>query len=224
VLVAISAHDTLTLELPLKIVAPLFLAELSTARTQKKTSIDETIPNLFSSVRPPDHVAAVPTVPLAPPDPPVSSGAVDPNYYSRKEAEQPEESSPALNKNGAPGTAFLKRYATPNDIVSKAAALGGVEGALIALPDGLLVASHVGPAADADTIAAFLPQIFNRLNQCTRELRQGELNNLSFTLGNVPWKVFRVGAIYFAAFGRAGEPLPTAQLAGMAADLDRKAK
>ena len=49
----------------------------------------------------------------------------------------------------------------------------------------------------------------------------GELNNLNFTVGNVPWKIFRVNAIFFAAFGRAGEPLPTAQLAALAAELDR---
>ena len=50
----------------------------------------------------------------------------------------------------------------------------------------------------------------------------GELNNLNFTVGNVPWKIFRVNAIYFAAFGRAGEALPTAPLTALAALLDRK--
>ena len=50
----------------------------------------------------------------------------------------------------------------------------------------------------------------------------GELNNLHFTVGNVPWKIFRVNAIFFAAFGRAGQPLPTAQLAALAGELDRK--
>jgi hypothetical protein len=50
----------------------------------------------------------------------------------------------------------------------------------------------------------------------------GDLNNLSFTAGNVPWKIFRVNAVYFAAFGRAGQALPTAQLAALAVQLDRK--
>ena len=50
----------------------------------------------------------------------------------------------------------------------------------------------------------------------------GELNNLNFTVGNVPWKIFRVNAVYFAAFGRAGQALPTAQLAMLATELDRK--
>jgi hypothetical protein len=43
-------------------------------------------------------------------------------------------------------------------------------------------------------------------------------------VGNIPWKIFRVGSIYFAAFGRPGEAMPTGQLAGIAAELDRKAK
>jgi len=38
----------------------------------------------------------------------------------------------------------------------------------------------------------------------------------------VPWKIYRVNSVYFAAFGRAGEALPTAQLALLAAELDRK--
>jgi len=97
-----------------------------------------------------------------------------------------------------------------------------VAGALAALPDGLMVASRLPPQVNGDTLAAFLPQIFGRVSQCTKELRMGELNNLHFTVGNVPWKIFRVKAIFFAAFGRAGEPLPTAQLAALAAELDRK--
>jgi hypothetical protein len=40
----------------------------------------------------------------------------------------------------------------------------------------------------------------------------------------VPWKIFRVNAIFFAAFGRTGEPLPTAKLAALAAELDHKPK
>jgi hypothetical protein len=52
----------------------------------------------------------------------------------------------------------------------------------------------------------------------------GELNNLNFTVGNVPWKIFRVNAIFFAVFGRPAQPLPTAQLAALAAELDRKNK
>src|SRR5208282_3294529 len=122
------------------------------------------------------------------------------------------------------GTKFVAKYATPNEVVSRAAALEGVSGALIALPDGLMVASQLSPDLNADTLAAFLPHIFGKVSQCTKELRMGELNNLNFTVGNVPWKIFRVNAIFFAAFGHAGQPLPTAQLAALANELDHKPK
>ena len=102
--------------------------------------------------------------------------------------------------------------------------LEGVEGSLIALPDGLMVASRLPQELNGDTLAAFLPQIFGKVSQCTKELRMGDLNNLNFTVGNVPWKIFRVNAIFFAAFGRSGQSLPTAQLAALAAELDHKPK
>ena len=121
-----------------------------------------------------------------------------------------------------PATDFSSRRAPPDEIVSHAMKLPGVAGALVALPDGLTVASQIPPDLNADTLAAFLPQIYGRVSQCTRELRMGELNNLNFTVGNVPWKVFRIHGVYFAAFGRAGEALPTAQLALLAGELDRK--
>jgi hypothetical protein len=225
-----SPHDATVLELPLKLVAPLFLAELKTGRTQKKIQIDENIPDLFSGCRAPEtptHALVVPVAQVSAPAPSAfpSAKPADTNYFARKPGEEaPEEPAPPIKKGPTPGTAFLVRYATPNEIVSKAAALDGVDGALIALPDGLLVASHIPATMNGDTIAAFLPQIFSRVSQCTKELRLGELNNLNFTVGAIPWKIFKVGAIYFAAFGRPGEPLPTAQLAGIAAELDRKAK
>ncbi len=262
---AASPYDTTMLECPLKVVTPLFLAELKATRTQKRYSLDEAIPDLFFNSQPPEavvvtpvvtapppaHVAppapvalpVLPTRPAAAPAPvqPVASAQpahfssgrpADTNYFVRKDAAQPEqeqeqEQEPEVffkKGTNTPGTAFLNRYATPNEIVSKAATLDGVDGALIALPDGLLVASRIPTNMNADTIAAFLPQIFGRVSQCTRELRLGELNNLNFTVGNIPWKIFRVGSIYFAAFGRPGVPLPTSQLVGLAAELDRKAK
>ncbi len=227
-----SPNDATVIELPLKVVAPLFLAEMKAAKPQKKVALDQNIPDLFSSRPIPDSPVPVPAtvVAAAPKSAPVTGLPLgvktsDTNYFGRKPPEgQPEEAAPPVKKGPSPGTAFLVRYATPNEIVSKAAALEGVDGALIALPDGLLVASHIPASMNADTVAAFLPQIFSRVTQCTKELRLGDLNNLNFTVGAIPWKIFKVGAIYFAVFGRAGEALPGAQLAGIAAELDRKAK
>lgn len=215
---AASASDGAVLELPLKVVAPIFLnRQRETAKSKPKVSIDEDIPNLFFGFPQTEAASENAGVSTAKPS--------DTNYYvwddaadTVREAEQDPKRPPSI------GTRFISKYATPNEIVSRAAALDGVSGALIALPDGLLVASQLSSDLNADTLAAFLPQIFGKVSQCTKELRMGELNNLNFTVGNVPWKIFRVNAIFFAAFGRAGEPLPTAKLAALAAELDHKPK
>jgi predicted regulator of Ras-like GTPase activity (Roadblock/LC7/MglB family) len=103
-------------------------------------------------------------------------------------------------------------------------ALPGVGGVLITLPDGLMVANRLQPNLNAEALAAFVPQIFGRVSQCTKELQMGDLTDLNFVVGNVPWKILRVNAVYFAAFGQERKPLPTAELAGLAAELDFKTK
>jgi predicted regulator of Ras-like GTPase activity (Roadblock/LC7/MglB family) len=169
---------------------------------------------LMSEPEPVRPVAAAKPAPVKP---------TDTNYYVWSDnAEAPQVDETEYKRPQRPATDFSSRYATPKEIVARAMDLPGVAGALVALPDGLKVASQIPSDLNADTLAAFLPQIFDRVSQSTRELRMGALNNFNFTVGNVPWKIFRVNAVYFAAFGRAGEALPTVQLAALAAELDRK--
>ena len=210
------------LELPLKVVAPPFLArQKEAAKLQKKVSVDDEIPNLFFGFPRPEAGSAT----VASAASPAAAKAADTNFYVWDDsADRVRAQEDGVKRGPSPGTKFVAKYATPNEVVSRAAALDGVAGALIALPDGLMVASRLSPDLNGDTLAAFLPQIFGKVNQCTKELRMGELNNVNFTVGNVPWKIFRVNAIFFAAFGRAGEPLPTAQLAALAAELDHRPK
>ena len=218
----VSAHDGTVLELPLKVVAPPFLARQKEAsKLQTKVMVDDEIPNLFFGFPRPESTSPV----VASATSAVPAKPVDTNFYVWDDTSDRTRVQKDEAKRGpTPGTKFVAKYATPNEVVSRAAALDGVVGALIALPDGLMVASRLSPDLNGDTLAAFLPQIFGKVNQCTKELRMGELNNVNFTVGNVPWKIFRVNAIFFAAFGRAGEPLPTAQLAVLAAELDHKPK
>lgn len=206
-----SPQDATMLELPLKVIAPLFMTrQRETCKEQQKVKIDGDIPNLFFGFPQADSPPAAVAKPK------------DTNYYVWDDPAESVQAQPEQIRRSSPGTKFITRYATPNEVVSRAAALEGVSGALIALPDGLMVASQLSPDVNGDTLAAFLPQIFAKVSQCTKELRMGELNNLNFTVGNVPWKIFRVNAIFFAAFGRAGEPLPTGQLAALASELDHK--
>lgn len=212
-----SPNDPLELELPLKVVAPLFLAaQKNSLRPRAKAAVSADIPDLFFGF----PQAAPAPVPVASGPPPAK--LPDTNYYVWGETGEVPVMEQATFRSPTVQTDFSSRLAHPKDVVARAAALPGVAGAVVAMQDGLRVASQVPAELNADTLAAFLPQIFERVNQGTRELRMGALNNVNFTVGNVPWKIFRVNAVYFAAFGRAGEPLPSAQLAQLAADLDRK--
>jgi predicted regulator of Ras-like GTPase activity (Roadblock/LC7/MglB family) len=219
-----SPNDALELELPLPVIAPLFLAgQKNSARSQTKASVSADIPDLFFGF-PQSAPTVAPVVPLVSPLPkPPAPTPQDTNFYAPSDrSELPHREEPGQRKSEASPTDFLSRAAHPKEVVARAVALPGVAGSLVVLHDGLQVASRVPAELNADTLAAFLPQIVERVNQCTRELRMGTLNNLNFTVGNVPWKIFRVNAVYFAVFGRAGEPLPSAQLAHLAAALDRK--
>ena len=243
---ATSAHDTIELELPLKAVVPHFLAKQSgamkMARPQQTVPMPEDIPNLFFGFSPPQLQPAMPPTPPRatppqsppvkenPPAPkPVETGQPATNYYTWGRLEPPHVETPRASKieherPATPATAADSgdRGITPKEAVSRAAALNGIAGVVVALPDGLMVASQVPPDFSADTLAAFLPQIFDRVDQSAKELRMGSLDNLNFTVGGVPWRIFRVNAVYFAVFGRAGGQLPDVQLAALAAELDRK--
>ena len=206
-----SPNDNLELELPLKVIAPLYLAaQKNRLQSAPKPAVSADIPDLFFGF---PQSASVP--PAAKP--------ADTNFYSRSDAaETPPSATREVTPPDSSPPNFTTRQAPPHDVVMRAVTLAGVAGALVALPDGLRVASKVPVELNADTLAAFLPQIFERVNQSTRELRMGVLNNVSFTVGNVPWKIFRVSSVYFAAFGRAGAGLPGVELAQLAAELDRK--
>jgi predicted regulator of Ras-like GTPase activity (Roadblock/LC7/MglB family) len=261
-----SIHDGVELELPLKIVAPLFFTRQKAAPRQQQAVLPPAdIPILFfgfpqpqteAPLKAPEPKVPEPKVPepkapepkaqqaeapvletlvsgtpikapapevIRPALKPVDAKLADSNYYMWGETnDTPKLDETEYKHPPKPATDFTSRYATPQEIITRAMALPGVAGALVALPDGLKVASQIPSDLNADTLAAFLPQIYDRVSQCTKELRMGALNNFNFTVGNVPWKIFRVNAVYFAAFGCTGEALPTAQLAALAAELNRK--
>ena len=237
---ATSVHDTVELELPLKAVVPYFLAKQSgamkMARSQQTVSMPVDIPNLFFGFPQPQSPPEMPSTPPQPPPVEENRPAPKPaetrqpatNYYTWVRPEPPHVETPISKieheRPVTPATAvdFGDHCITPKEAVSRAAALNGVAGVVVALPDGLTVASQIPPDFSADTLAAFLPQIFDRVGQSTRELRMGALDNLNFTVGGVPWEIFRVNGVYFAVFGRAGERLPDVQLAALAAELDCK--
>jgi predicted regulator of Ras-like GTPase activity (Roadblock/LC7/MglB family) len=216
----VSVHDGVELELPINVLAPLFFASQKAAGLAKqKVSVSAEIPNLFQASKKTEAAIPPALAPVPVPTPAATFPAKPdvPDVFSKARTSRDAVSEPE-----ASGSDFKPPGATPREIVARALALPGVAGAVIALYDGLKIASEVPPDFNADTAAAFLPQIFDRVAHCTRELRMGALNKLEFPVGNVSWHIFRVNAIYFAAFGHAGKTLPTAQLASLAGELDRK--
>jgi predicted regulator of Ras-like GTPase activity (Roadblock/LC7/MglB family) len=209
----VSVNDQLELDLPLKVIAPLFFAaQKNLASAKKAVNVSAEIPNLFFG-----FPQATPEAPTAAPKP-VDKKTSDSNFFVWGN----EGETPKTEVIAAPQTDFQSRQAQPKDVVALALVLPGVAGVLVTLPDGLCVASEVPAEFNADTLAAFIPQIFERMNQSAKELRMGALNNVTFTVGNVPWRIFRVNSVFFAAFGRAGESLPSVELSRLAGLLDRK--
>lgn len=224
-------NDKAPLELPLPVIMPVFLAGRKQPSRQQVV-LDDDIPDPFA-----DFIEA---------PSPNKNGKAEPEPARAEKAAEtkpvrpekaPDTKSFARNRNQAApsskaeakvepqpesGQASLRQSSTPAEVLASAVKLDGVAGALVALADGFKVASKLPAGLDGDAVAAFLPHIFSKVNQSTRELRMGELDNLNFTVDNVPWKIFRVNQLFFAALGKAGEQMPTDQLATLAHQLTFK--
>jgi predicted regulator of Ras-like GTPase activity (Roadblock/LC7/MglB family) len=248
---ATSLEDKALLELPLPVIMPLFLAsrkQSSKAISKPLPQIADDIPDPFADFLPPPASPSPtskeksPSPPAAKATPPAAKAATSDTKVSRKPSPAPSSvekstntESISRNQTPAPSKPVAKvqpqaenapavqpQSSTPVEVLATAVNLEGVAGALIALSDGFKVVSKLPPDMDGDALAAFLPHIFSKVNQSARELRMGDLTNLNFTVDNVPWKIFRVNQIFFAALGHAGKPMPTDQLAALANKLTFK--
>jgi predicted regulator of Ras-like GTPase activity (Roadblock/LC7/MglB family) len=146
--------------------------------------------------------------------------AAETNFLKRQETPTPSRTPAKVQAQAE--NAPSPSSPTPSEVLASAVGLEGVAGALVALSDGFKVASKLPAGLDGDALAAFLPHIFSKVNQSARELRMGDLTNLNFTVDNIPWKIFRVDKIFFAALGHAGQTMPTDQLAALAHKLTFK--
>jgi len=220
-------------ELPLKIVAPLFMTYARTG-AQKRAAVDESIPDLFAdgngrsngSLQAQLPATAPVTAPSAAPTP---ARAVMPHVA----APVPSQARPIAMPISAPapvepevdsvigpsGTRFSAK-----EIIARTSSVPGIAGALLAMTDGLLVTSQVPAGVKAETIAAFLPQMFGRMNQYTKELALGPLEQLTLTVESGHWHVIKCPNVYFGVLGQRGEPLPLNLLAQVAAELSSQSK
>ncbi|MGB8166576.1 MAG: roadblock/LC7 domain-containing protein [Chthoniobacteraceae bacterium] len=241
---AASGVDEATeLTLPLKVVAPAFLASTKKPRVEQRApEIDDEIPALFNSARAAAEVVAPATEDAASPE--VSDAPESPEAAKAPEPAPAAETPLALAVEAAPapvpaaepepapakapetvGELFgvpEKTQWTPGELVSRIATLPGVAGAVVALQEGLLVAHSMPEDVKSEVIAAFLPQLFSRLNQYAGEMKLGEVDDLLFTTHGAHCQIYRIGYVYFAVLGKPGEQLPWIELRLVADELGRQ--
>ena len=207
-----------TLELPLKVIAPLFMARHRGA-AQKKAAVDESIPDLFdggkSSVQ-----AQVPqrasVEPMTAPARSITPASAVPTPVSVAPV------APGISLEQVIGPA-AKRLAA-REIIANTARLPGLSGAILVMSDGLLVTNATPAAVKAETIAAFVPQMFGRMNQYTKELTLGPLHHLTLGIEGGQWHFLKSGSLYLAVLGKPGETLPLNMLAQIAAELSSQSQ
>jgi len=188
-------------ELPLNVIAPLFLAKHRFTAPRKSVMIGDNVPDLF----------AVLGRPAAPPPAP-----------------EPEAALPATATARAPATAAGPNVLgempsetdwTPKELMQQILGLPGVAGGVLASADGLLVAGRTPVPVSAEILAAFLPQIFARVGGCVEEAQLGALRAMTLTTGSTPCAMFKARALYLAVLCRPGQMLPEAALQRIAGEL-----
>ena len=221
---ATSSSSDVTLKLPLDIIAPLYL-QLRQVTLAKKASVPSEIPDVFSAKGEPPP----PTVESKQPEPTTVPVSNSPAPGSSAKSKPGSASETQMDRKRPRNIAELfgepkKKSWTPNEIIQRTAQMQGVSGALIALQDGLLVAGCLPPGWKTETLAAFIPQMFGRMSQYTRELSMGNLRCLTLCVEKGPVQVYSAGLIYFAVLGNNGTTLPTEDLAIIANELSRHTK
>ena len=298
-----SPNAAASIELPLKVIAPLFISQHRPTVPQKKLAIGENIPDVFAGGKAPIAPAApvanapaappaatapaatpiapaglpkpaTPTAsapgagpapiapaglpkPIAPaglPKPPATSPSLPKPPATMPSIPKPPQTSTSIPKpapiptsipkpagtpaSATPAVAPAKQYQSlgelfgdaakkdwsPKDIVQKTNQLKGVAGSMVSLQDGLMVAGELPAPFRAETTAAFLPQIFGRMGQYSKELHLGEMNAITVECQKAPLQIIKAGTIFFGVLGRAGEPLPAAEIQFIAAELAKQNK
>lgn len=97
---------------------------------------------------------------------------------------------------------------TASELIKQTCLLEGVEGALIALEEGLVVAHQLPESISSDSFAAFLPQIFKRIGRYVREMQLVETTELLIMTPKGPCQLFHRGKVFFAVLGRPGKTIP----------------
>jgi predicted regulator of Ras-like GTPase activity (Roadblock/LC7/MglB family) len=197
-------------ELPLQVIAPLFLSRKKPSAAQKKYDVGEDIPDVFQGRGLSPAVTAAAAAP-----PPAEAPLPEP--VAATPTSLPKDIGEVF---GQPG----RKNWTPIEVVQRTSSLNGVAGALIAMQDGLLVAGQLPPGLNGETIAAFIPQMYTRMMQYCKELKFNDATNITVLVDSVPLKIYKAGTVYFTVLGRDRDSLPEPHLTIVAAHLEPQSK
>jgi predicted regulator of Ras-like GTPase activity (Roadblock/LC7/MglB family) len=240
----INLADETILVLPLKIVAPAFVAATGAKKRQPATTVNQALPDFFgpNAGRPPvaeppvvempaaeiPAPAAEPAAPVPPVPQPVAEAEPEPEPAPVREeapaapaltlsmpAAAPTLAAPLVESAHGVPTSLSELFNqpektewAPNELVKLTCALPGVIGAVVALEEGLVVAQKLPDGLSSETFAAFMPQIFSRLDKYTGEMQLGDTEEVTINTAGGPCRFFRRGKLFFATLGRSGEMLP----------------
>jgi len=117
-----------------------------------------------------------------------------------------------------------KRNWSPGEIVENCVKLPTVAGAIVALQEGLVVTHKLPEGMKGEVVAAFLPQIFGRLNQYATEMKLGDIEEVLLSTRGAHFHAFRAGQVFFAVLGKKGKSMPAQALRLMATELVTQTK
>ena len=215
----INIPEDTQLLLPLKIIAPAFVAATGAKkRSSAKAEVNKELPDFFGPAGgrtpaapvAPQAEAPMQTAPAAAPLPVTSAPlpdaaqapvAVVAAASTTAQISEPKNLGELFNDPG-------KTSWNPNELVKLTCGLPGVAGAIVALEEGLVVAQKLPDGIEGDTFAAFMPQIFSRLDKYTGEMQLGETEEAALVTSKGPCRFFRKGKVFFATLGKTGATLP----------------
>jgi len=101
---------------------------------------------------------------------------------------------------------------SPSELVSALVQRPDIEGAIVALQEGLAIAHDLPEGMRGEIFAAFLPQIFARLNQYGAEMQLGGVDDILINAGARQCRLIRRETLYFAVLAPEGDTLPLGEL------------
>lgn len=196
-------HDAQMVSLPLNELVPKLKPEHLKPKTPQKTvSVPDDIKPVFGQAQ-----TAAPTPPAPKPAAPAPAAAAPvPAQAPNPAATAPPPAAPVASTD-------------PQSFVKTASGLPGVSGALLSMQDGLSVAKQLPAEINADTLAAFVPDVFTRLGNCAKDLKLGPVTAVTVQAGSQTIHILKGGKLYLSLLGKAGEQPDAAKVEGLAKQL-----